>query len=384
MPLNTGGQLRIMSENLLLTGLNSLTTSTVKPMFPVSSLTTNFVGRPFKFNGRFLVDATNNKIYINDGTNKTATIANGDYTSRTGFASAVQTALNAVSTDFFVVWNEDVKCFTITRAGGFTLRLSVNANAVHNTMGFTGNTDIVVAFQTVADQRRFHWPFEWIKIDYGYFPEIGFLGIISDSRYIFSLTEMANVRIQANTIDDFTAPPLDRLCDVTKKGIFEFFDDDDYNYRFWKITIEDNTSTDDPALGYLYLGEFHTFGEDDTPETNLSQKRYNTQGAKNYSEDTSEKVVSESGQVYALEKQTQRVYQDIQIQMINPFNKDFLNDIWLRFKTIHPFFISIDPNLEISQNLYDYTMFCTFDSRPEFVHASGNKYNTGFGVREWL
>ena len=220
--------------------------------------------------------------------------------------------MNAVSSGFSVVWNTDLKLFTITRSGGFTLRLSQTTNAIHVTMGWTGNTDVAYASTGSADQRRFHWPNEFIKIDFGYYPEIGFLGIISDSRYVFSMTEMANVRIQANTIDDFTSPPLDRELTVTSKGIFEFFDDDDYNYRFWKLIIEDNNNIDDPTIGYMYLGEIHKFGEKQDDDRKL---RYNDQGATTYSEDTSEKAVSESGQVYALEKQTQKFYEGINIQM---------------------------------------------------------------------
>lgn len=381
MPVDNGGQARFMAENLLKTGTTSMTTSGLNPSFPIGNLTSNFRGRPMKWRGRFLVEASNCKLYFNDGTNKVATVATSNYTTRTAFASAVQTALNAVSSSFFVVWNTGLQSFTIARSGGFTLRLSQTTDAIHNTMGFTGSTDIVVASTVAADQKRFHWPNEWLKIDFGYFPEIGFLGLISDSRYIFSLTEMANVRIQANTIDDFTAPPLDRVLTVTPQGILEFFDDDDYNYRFWKLIIEDNNGTDDPAIGYMYLGEFHKFGEKQDDDRKL---RYNDQGGVYSKEDTSEKAVSESGQVYALEKQTQRIYDEISFSMLDPDAKDMLDDIWSRFKTVHPFFISIDPKLEITNKLSDSTFFCSFNSKPSFFHRSGNKYNTKIGVSEWL
>ena len=75
---------------------------------------------------------------------------------------------------------------------------------------------------------------------------------------------------------------------------------------------------------------------------------------------------------------------EINFTMLDPDAKDLLEDIWKRFKTVKPFFISIDPKLEISNNLYDYTFFCSFIARPQFTHRSGNKYNTKIGVSEWL
>lgn len=381
MPIDTGGQIRFMAENLLTTGLTDLTVSSINPKFPLENLTSNFRGRPMKFAGAFEVDATNNKLYFNDGSNKVATIASGSYPSRALFANAVKAALNTASTMFNVLYDDVEGTFVIYRNTGFTFRLSQTTNAIHNTMGFTGNVDLVVVDEVAADQKRYHWPFEWIKVDFGYYPAVGFFSVISDSRYQFSLSEMATVKVQANTIDDFTAPPLDRTVTITSKGIFEFFDDDDYNYRFWRITIEDNNGSSDPSIGYMYLGEFHKFG--DTQDDN-QKYRYNAQGAKNYYEDTSEVAISEAGQVFALEKQMQRFYTDITIQLIDPIGKDFLEDIWLRFKKIKPFFISIDPKLEISNNLQDYTFFCNFIDKPTFTHQFGNKYTTDFGVAEWL
>ncbi len=381
MPLDTGGQIRFMAENLLTTGVTAITSSAINPIFPIVNLTSNFRGRPVKFAGSFVIDSTNNKLYINDGSDKTATVASATYASRTALNTAMQTALNAVSSNFTVSWNTTLQSFVISKTANFVLKLSTATNSIATTIGFTGSSDLSGDDSYTADRKRFHWPYEYVKIDYGYSPDIGFLGLISDSRYIFSLTETATVKIQANSIDDFSAPPVNITLTVSDLGIFRFFDDDDYNYRYWRLLITDNDSTDDATIGYMYLGEFHRFGEEELTGIN---KRYNSQGASNYSDDTSEKSISESGQVYALEKQNQKFYEGIEIQMINPEGRDFLYDIWSRFKTVKPFFIAIDPKLEISNNLYDYTFFCNFLDRPKFTHQSGDRFNTSFGVSEWL
>ncbi len=379
MPVLTTGQLRFMASNLLKTGTVSITSSYINPTYPLSNLTTDFRGRHTKFNGSFTIDSTNNKIYINDGTNKTATLASATYTSRSAFATQVQTQLNAVSSDFTVTWNSTLKSFIISRLSNFTLRLTQTTNAAWTTLGYSGSSDLSGDDSYTADLRRFHWPYEFIKVDFGYFPNVGFLGIISDSRELFQISEMATVKIQANTIDDFTSPPLDRTLTVTEKGIMSFFDDDDYNYRYWRLLITDNNNDDDPEIGYMYLGEFSTFNDRDN-----NNPTYNNQRASVREDDLSESTQSESGQMYSLERQLQKVCDDIEFQLIDAENKDYLLDIWRRFKKVRPFFISIDPKLEITENIEDSTFFCSFIDRPRFTHIFRNLYDTSFGVKEWL
>lgn len=378
MPLMPTGQLRIMAENLLTTGVNAITSTPINPIYPIANLTSDFRGRPVKFVGRFTIGPTNKNLYINDGANKTIVLAEGEY-NRTTLVAEIQSKLNASSSGFTVLWSAVDNNFIIQKSGVWILRLSVTTNAVHVTLGFTGSSNLTGQTTYSGDVKRFHYPNEFIKIDYGYFPEIGFLSLISDSRYLFSLTEMANVRIQANTIDDFTAPPLDRVLTVTEKGIFEFFDDDDYNYRYWKLVLEDNNGTEDITIGYMYLGELTTF-----IDRSNGNPTYHAQGSVSSFEDTSEKVYSEAGQAFILEKQLKQVHESVTLQMIDPSNKDYLNDIWKRFKTVRPFFISLDPKLELSNDIEDLTFFCNFTGKPAFAHASTNKYNTQFGVEEWL
>lgn len=373
MPLDTGGQFRFMIDNLLNAGVNSISSSSVNVDFPLSNLSTKYRGRPFKFNGRFLIDSTNNKFYFNDGAAKTATIASSDYSSRTSFATAIQTALNAVGSTFVVTWSTSLQSFVISHTGTFTIDLTQTSNAIWNTIGFVDTAAKTGAASYTADEKRFHWPYEYIAVDFGYHANIGFLGLVCDAIAEFPLTPMATIKIQANTIDLFTAPPLDRTLTRNSEGIFEFFDTDDFSYRYWRLTILDNTAIDDPYIGYMYLGEYTKFTE-----------RYNSQGAVTFIDDNSDLAISESGQVYSLNKPLQRQYDSLGFEMLNPADKDLLSRIWKRFKKSEPFFVSVDPKLEITSALKESTFMCRFKEKPEFTHIVFNQHSTKIGVIEWL
>lgn len=373
MPLDNSGQLRFMAENLLLTGVKSTSVSSEDPAFTFENALNNFRARPFKFTGRFEIAALNNKLYLNDGTSKTATIAVGEYTTRNAMASAIQTALNAVSSNFIVAWNSLSKRFTITRSGTFSLILSNQLNAIWETIGFTNIADTAIGTAHSANEQRYHWPYEFIKIDFGYYPDIGFFGLIADSSKPLNISPMASVIIEANTLDDFTSPPVSFALTRSDRGVFKFFDDDDYNYRFWRIRIEDNFAENEIEIGNLYLGEYSKF-----------QIHYNAQGAKNFLDDRSEVSESESGQIYSFYKAPQRVYESIVLEAFKKSEMDFLKDLFKRFGIGTPFYISIDPKLEITSTLDDATFFCKFENKPEFTHLVGDLYNTSFTLREWL
>lgn len=373
MPLDNGGQIRFMAENLLNTGVNSVVLSSEDSAFPYENALNNFRARPFKFTGRFEITALNNKLYFNDGADKTATIAIGEYTTRALLASAIQTALNAVSTSFLVTWSSLDKSFVINRGSPFILKLSNQLNAIWETIGFVSIVDTASGSGFYAEEQRLHWPFEFIKIDFGYYPEMGFFALIADSSKPLTITPMANVIIEANTIDDFTSPPVSINLTRADRGIFKFLDDDNYNYRFWRLRIEDNFAPDEIEIGHLYLGEFTKFKD-----------HYNAQGGSNSNEDRSDISESESGQIYSFYKAKQRAYDSVSIQAIDTEDMMFMKDLFNRVGVGNPMFISIDPKLEITSTLDDATFFCRIEENIKFTHITRNLYNTEFKIREWL
>lgn len=378
MPLDTGGQIRFMSENLLNTGVKKVDKSSEDPNFPYSNALNNFRSRPMKFTGRFQVISTNNTIYFySAGINYTATIASAEYQTRAAVAIAIQTALNAQLAGWTVTWNSTERKFSFTGPIHF-FYLDNPINAAWDLMGFVSVLPTAYGTIRFAEEPRMHYPYEFITWDFGYHPEMGFFALIADSSKPLNISSMANIVIEASNtagVDNWATigASISISPQRTDKGIFQFFDDGDYRYRFWRLRIEDNFSPNEIEIGNLYLGEFNKFKE-----------HYNDQGASVSSDDRSYISESESGQVYAFLKAKQKTYDGISMKYFNPDDKDFLSDIFDRYGIRAPFYVSVDPKLEISNSLDDTTFFCKFVDAPKYTHVFGNLYNSDFKLKEWL
>jgi hypothetical protein len=374
------GQIRFMNENLLLAGYNTLEASSTKTGNPLSNLINNIRTKAHKFTGRFLIDSTNNSIYFNDGANKTATIASSSYTSPSSFATAIQTALNAVSSGFTVTYLGSFK-FKITRNATWTFRLSQTANAAHETMGFMTIVDTAgvvdgLNYSLSADEQRNHYPNEYYKVDFGYSAEVGFIGMIGDLSNDFGVSENATVRIQANDVDLFTGTtPVDETLSPTKLGLFKFIDTVESAHRFWKITITDifNPSGPEIPVGILALSEITKFND-----------RYHSQGHTFTQEDRSDVFISEGGQVYRDRKAGRKKFSNVFVEALNKDNKDFIQDLSNRFGQGVPFFICFDPNGETTNNLEETCIFGRFSKVPEYTHLYGDLHRCSFEIEEVL
>ena len=155
---------RIYDTNLLrLTGA-TVTKSGESVGFEFSSMWDGVRSRYWSPAGAFDIDATNNKLYINDGADKTITLTAGAYTYAT-LAAHIQTQLNASSSAWTATYSTTTLRFTLNRSSGTkTLRLSQTTAAVWDTIGYIGATDRTAG--TAADEVRIHTS-EWVKVDCG-------------------------------------------------------------------------------------------------------------------------------------------------------------------------------------------------------------------------
>lgn len=360
-----GSQLRIMSENLLTTGLVSLTTSLIKTGYNIKDMTSYNRNEHFSFAGTFVIDATNKSLTIN-GINHS--LIEGTYKR-----GELLTHINSYFTPdgITLVWVDGY--FKIISDDPFDF-VTDSADGILNTLGFTDGIDYENVLEVVSVSSRYHWPYEWIQVDFGYTPNIGFLGIISTSLKEFSFSANANVKVMASEVENFDDPAFEMFIpNITKEGLFQFFTDAEYDFRFWRIEIEDNENSHDVEFGYLYLGEAHTFDE-----------RYNDQKATESYTDLSEVTVTENGSKISFERQLMKKYNPIVFRMVTPETRAFMFDIFKRFKTIRPFFISIDPEVEITSEIQELTFFCSFSSSPSSLHYAGKRWDLSFEVEEWL
>ncbi len=365
--------MRFMINNLLLTGINSLDVSSEVSLCHKENLTTDPRSQVFKFGGRFKIDSTNNKIYINDGSNKTATLVVGEYTYTT-LTTQIQTQLNAVSSNFTVSYSLTTGKFSISRSSSFTLRLSQATNASWDTLGFSNNVDTVVASSISSDERRNHWPSEFIKIDAGYSAQVGFIAMIGALSKDFTISQSAVITLKGNTIDDFTSPIISESLSVSDLGVFKFFEQTPC--RFFLIEIQDYSNplgAEGIEIGNLYLGDYEQF-----------DNRNIDKGFQSKQVDNSTLSRSESGQYFADKRPKTKAFQGMSADLLTPANKDFIMDIFQRFGLTDPFYVSIDPELHFSTKLETFTVYCKFASDVSHQHRISKYFGSAFELEEVL
>ena len=182
-------RVRFMANNLAGLTLNDVQFSSELSGFPGTNAFNEFRSSLWKTSGHFLITLdSNDKIYINDGSDKTATITAGSYTSATDLCVAMATALNAVSSNWSCTYDTfgGTYKFTISRSSAAVLRLSVTSESIWDTIGFTSTINTASLTSHVANEQRNHTN-EFITLDFGYLTPVTFIGIISDAA-VFKLS----------------------------------------------------------------------------------------------------------------------------------------------------------------------------------------------------
>lgn len=368
-------QIRFMQNNFLQSGF---TYSSQQSSFPAANAINTSRSRVWKPAGNFEVTALNNLIYINDGSNKTATITVGNYTYAT-LATAIQTALNAVSTNWTCTYDNSLTYkFTISRSSGTNvLRKSQTTNAAWDMLGYTGNTDISVD-PFIADEQRNHTS-EWLKCDLGVPQLATFSGIISGIDKIFSLSATATVKIQANNIDYWVSPPVDITVPIGKISAMRMIDDPDDGgqtaaYRFWKIEIIDRLNYLGPEgieIAYVYVGDHISM-----TQTNMAT------GFTKELTDPSNVLQSENGALFFEKRPRYLTLTNCEIQLINAQEREDIEQLFYDVGIREPMFVSVDPGVEVTISLEELTRFMVMISSPTLNHVLRDYYNISFEMRE--
>lgn len=373
----TNCNIRFMENNFAALTGGQITASSALSSFPVTNAVDSFRSKVYKASGHFEITASNNLIYINDGANKTVTVTAADYTTPAGLATAMQTALNAASSNWTVSYDSSGATykFTIANSGSVTLRLTQTTNAIWDTIGFTTSSDLVGTTQT-ADEQRNHTD-EYIIFDLGAESPVDFAAVIGPLDENFSLSTTATIKLQANNLNVWSAPPFDHTLTRTDDGIYKFFDDvSDTRYRYWRFYYEDIYNAAGPegiSIGNIYLGDYVTF---------TSKNVSNGFGFETV--DPSERVTSDNGTIYFDEKTNYFSLDGLKMGLIDLATRDSLLQIYRKVKTTTPFYVSLDPRLSISTDIEDFTKYVIFDGQPSYAHVIYDTFNMNFKLREVL
>lgn len=378
MTTSTNCRIRFMDNNLAELTSGSINYSSELAAFPGSNTINKFRSKVWKPSGYFLITAnSNDKIYINDGSNKTVTISAGEYTPA-DLATEIQTQLNSSSSGWTFDYDNTAGEYKFRFAHGsaHTLRFSQTTEAAWSDLGFVLSSDETISTERKADEQRNHM-YEYITYDLGYNAKIEFFAVISPLDEEFSISEHATIKIQANNLNDFSSPPLDVTLSRTGSGIFYFFDEiADSGFRFWKFYFEDKYNTNGPegfSLSYVYLGDYTTL-----TTTNLQSGFIKT------IQDPSLSTESEGGAIY-FDRKTKFVrISNGQIALLDTAGRDALEQLFFDFGTTTPFFISLDPRNSVSSTLPDFTKYVVFENSPVFTHVKAQYFNMNLSFREVL
>lgn len=325
--------------------------------------------------GNFEITASNCKLYINDGSDKTITLDEGSYTYST-LATHIQTKLNASSSNWECSYNSSTTFkFTINRtSGSATIRQTQTTGAVWDTLGYTQGTDVTPA-PFVADEQRNHTS-EWIALDCS-IPQLAtFAGLFGPIDEVFCLTSSATVYLQASNVnDDWANPTFELELDVGSLAAMGMLDDDlDTAYRYYRIEIFDRTNPLGPeglVFGYGYIGDHVT-----TTNTNIAT------GFEKVLNDPSVVQSSEDGALFVSTRPRFLEINSAEIQYLSGTEYDELEQLFYDLGVRTPFVMSIDPGVEVSRRLEDMTRLMIMSAKPQMRHVLTDKYFVQFSMRE--
>lgn len=354
-------KLKFGTSNLLEDATNTVSSETVG--FELTNALNYRRAKTWKPTGRFLIDSTNNKVYFNQAGDLIATVANANYATGSALATAVQTAMNAVGSGWTVTYSSNR--FTLSRSNSRTVQFSNTTNAIWNTLGYTWSTDIL-SNSFPANEKRCHYPYEEIQVDFGAITPIGFFAIIGKIGEEFQISDTATISLLGNNINSFASPQYSQTATVTNDGAFLFLDQDNTtSFRYWRIRIQDfYNPLGNFEISNIYLGQ--------TEELDV-----NIQNEFEFSlNDATEKSESESQVTYFDEKFKQWRFSGLSYALLDKTNMKKLMDIFQEKGISRQFYLCIDPTTAITTTIEQFNRLVFFANTPNFKQVFYDRYNS--------
>jgi hypothetical protein len=360
-------------DNQLATTTN-MTTSSEEALFPAENLLNPARSKIFRPRGNFEITSSNNKIHIIDTLAKTATIPVGSYNGGSKMAEAIGLALATVSSNWGCFHSPDLGFSFIRSSSPGILEISNSTNAIWDTIGFTGSTNIDATTLQYADERRRHTS-EYIQVDLGTNANsVGFIGLIGPKSRPLDISGDATITVKGTNILDWDTPEVSKSVTRYADGLYVFLDDiADTKYRYWRLEFEDQQNTSDIELSNFYLGTYLT----------LNNRNVNSGFTKSYV-DPSDIQVSENGAEFFLSRDRYREISNGSMNYMDAADRrDF--EQMIHDHGIHtPFFVSFDPLQNCTQDITELTGYYRFASDPIIIHFRSDIYSVGFNLKEAL
>lgn len=361
---------RFCQNNFLQADWAGVTFSSTSTTYPSSNALEIERYKYWRPSGLFEVTALNNLIYINDGTNKTVTLTAGPYTPTT-LASHIQTQLNASSTNWTCTYSTPTRKFTIGRSSGTRLlRFSQTTNASWDMLGYTQVADTDPGTGLAATEPRRHTS-DWVRADFGVPVTPKFFAMIGPTDEEIGFSDNVVLTVKANIVNDFTSPPLNVTVSLDRGNFFKFFDGLTTTYRYWEIRWTDRESLSDWTITQVYLGDYVA-----------PVMRNFSIGFSAILEDPTVVQNSVSGVgFYRLFPKYWR-FESLVAEYIEDDDRDELLRVFRELGVSRPLFVSLDPKVEISSSLGEFTKYMTFETAPRLIHILRDLYNLELSLRE--
>lgn len=315
----------------------------------------------WRSDGYYVVDSTNNGIVFRETTavDLTATIVVGEY-SRSAFLTAIKTALEATgASTYTVTFTTDFKINIASNGagGGGILELVMDdvGSTAYEILGFD-QFEYTGALSYEADSISIHYPNEFILWDLGIDSNPAAFALIDARNSPLSISPTAVVTLQGNHTNTWTTPAYEQVLTYDDR-ILKVLDENGLaqeQLRYWRVTFEDQN-----PLGYVQVGAFYLGGmyspANGTPQFPFRQINV----------DRSETVYSEGGQTFSEEKQKTERFA-IDWRYLSSDEKEDMEDLFQKFGTHTPFFISMDTSEYFSTTQAEFIRYVKFIEEPTF------------------
>jgi hypothetical protein len=337
-------------------------------------------GKVWRSAGYFKVDATNDKIIFRDDaiTDKTATIASGEYTSLSAFLSAVDAALEAVGAANYTVTQDGstgkIKLLSDLSGGATAFQLiltNINFTA-YNLLGFDNSADLTDAAFYLGDYLSIHSS-EFIELDLGTITLVQAVILVGRNREAIKISPSAVIKIQGNMTSNWDTPAYEETLSYHNEAIYLASENGlaGASYRYWRIYIEDKQNLNYYIeLSKIFIGECF-FSERGCPQFGLS----------NEFNDSSTTVYSESGtSLSEINNKTEVI--SFEFSFMTKGDMERLRLIFEEFGTAKPFFIIFDNNEVLSTEKEMWAKLVKFTKNISVEAVSPNNFTCEISVRE--
>ena len=333
----------------------------------------------WRSNGYWNVTSSNNTLIFRDvsgGSDKTATIAVGEY-STANFLLAIDAALEAAgSANYTVSQNSNLKFVIASDLSGgathFELRFAHASNTCESLLGFdsinyTGASSYTADFLRINSSER-------ITIDMGLSTNITSFALTGFRNRAIKLSPSGVYKIQGNETNAWSSPSYSQTLTYNDNSFVVLSDSGLHTgpLRYWSLSMEDQN-----PLGYLEIGSLF-FGDHYAPTRGRAQFPFSTEY-----KDLSDISYSQGGQSFS---DISEITQTFKIKW-NALTKGEMEDLSLIFEeygTGIPFFMVFDADSAFSSSSNYFTRFVKFSGEPDFDLVSVNNYSCDMSFREEL